>query len=123
MKLRFDFSGRGNAGNRDVERNEAKGTIKIENAHMFDHQKVTDFKNVFYLLFDIAQTNGDIIELNVSEQEKKGSLEYISKEIMLFANINSNVKQFLRELGKCDLVNVYTEDQNVVMRIYYDLKK
>ena len=78
---------------------------------------------MFYLLFDIAQTNGDIIEFNVSEQEKNGCLEYISKEIMFFANINSNVKQFLCELGKCDFVNIYTEDQNVVMRIYYDLKK
>ena len=122
MRLRFDFSGE-NVGNSNAGSNEPKAMVNIDNAQMFDYQKVTDFKNVFHLLFDIAQTNGDIIELNVSEQEKKGSLEYISKEIMLFANINSNVKQFLRELGKCDLVNVYTENQNVVMRIYYDLKK
>ena len=42
---------------------------------------------------------------------------------MLFANINSNVKRFLGELRKCDFVNVYAENQKVVMRLYYDLKK
>ena len=122
MRLRFDFSGE-NVGNSNAGSNEPKAMVKIDNAQMFDYQKVTDFKNVFYLLFDIAQTNGDIIELDVSEQEKKGSLEYISNEIMLFANINSNVKQFLGELSKCDFVNVYAENQKVVMRLYYDLKK
>ena len=70
MRLRFDFSGE-NVGNSNAGSNEPKAMVKIDNAQMFDYQKVTDFKNVFYLLFDIAQTNGDIIELNVSEQEKK----------------------------------------------------
>lgn len=122
MNLIFDFTGEKTVIKKI--KNISKETEKIEmpfeeTAKNYDRQKVEIFRKAFLAMLDIAEINEDILYVNVDEGN--ATLEYRSKYIMFFTNVNPSVRKFFFTLTKSDYFEIYEDNGIMVMKSYYTL--